>query len=194
MSATMAIECRSFPCWKQDSVSSMPAKSPQLVPLTASFQRSHLGHRLHDLSTKRPMRPRSIRLPKATPPTPLNPVDPTAATGATNRKPPPMARGRYNDDSCSYERRVDFIAFRPLLHRIWDLVGGQRHLLTWRPVLACFLLAWSPTSPALRSSNSSTAMPMPCWRGTPNRIAIARGMPRLSKPPVSTVRAGHWQS
>src|SRR5829696_5204363 len=76
MSATMAIECRSFPCWKQDSVSSMPAKSPQLVPLTASSQRSHLAHRLHDLSTKRPLRPRSIRLPKATPPTPLNLADP----------------------------------------------------------------------------------------------------------------------
>src|SRR5215217_2882635 len=95
MSATTATECRSFPCWKQDCVSSMPAKSPQLVLLTASSRRSHLGHRLHDLSTKRPMHPRSIRLPKVTPPTQLNPADPNPAdTGATNQhKNPPTARG-----------------------------------------------------------------------------------------------------
>src|SRR5829696_3710485 len=111
MSATMAIECRSFPCWKQDSVSSMPATSPHLVPLTASSQRSHLGHRLHDLSTKRPMRPRSIRLPKATPPTPLNPADPNRSYWRNQQKTPADGPGRYNDDSCSYERRVDFIAF-----------------------------------------------------------------------------------
>src|SRR5215203_3319215 len=93
MSATTAIECRSFPCWKQDCVSSMPAKSPQLVLLTASSRRSHLGHRLHDLSTKRPMRPRSIRLPKVTPPTQLNPADPNGSYWRNQHKTPPTARG-----------------------------------------------------------------------------------------------------
>src|SRR5215217_7061393 len=89
----------------------MPAKSPQLVPLTASSRRSHLGHRLHDLSTKRPMRPRSIRLPTATPPTQLNRADPNRSYSRNQQKTPPMAPGRYNDDSCSYERRAEFIAF-----------------------------------------------------------------------------------
>src|SRR5215204_1574216 len=82
----------------------MPAKSPQLVPLTASSQRSHLGHRLHDLSIKRPMRPRSIRLPKATPPTPLNLADPNrsywrnqlggvAVAASSRRAPHPVNPG-----------------------------------------------------------------------------------------------------
>jgi hypothetical protein len=89
----------------------MPAKSPQLVPLTASSRRSHLGHRFHDPSTKRPMRPRSIRLPKATPPTQLNPADPNRSYWRNQHKGPPLWPAAISQDSCSYERRVHFIAF-----------------------------------------------------------------------------------
>src|SRR5215207_1870730 len=106
----------------------MPAKSPQLVPLTASSQRSHLGHRLHDLSTKRPMRPRSIRLPKATPPTPLNPANPNRSYWRNQRKPPPMARGGITMTRAAMNDESTSSHFRPLLHRISGLVGGQRHL------------------------------------------------------------------
>src|SRR5215212_11425038 len=122
----------------------MPAKSPQLVPLTASSRRSHLGHRLHDLSTKRPMRPRSIRLPKATPPTQLNPADPNRSYWRNQHKGPPLWPAAISQDSCSYERRVHFIAFP---------ASASSHLLPgWRgrchlrpgPVLVFFLLALSP--------------------------------------------------
>src|SRR5215216_6612400 len=126
----------------------MPAKSPQLVPLTASSRRSHLGHRLHDLSTKRPMRPRSIRLPKATPPTQLNPADPNRSYWRNQHKGPPLWPAAISQDSCSYERRVHFIAFP---------ASASSHLLPVCGANAIFDLAPSWCFPSRLSPNITSA-------------------------------------
>jgi hypothetical protein len=147
------------------------------------------------------MRPRSIRLPKVTPPTPLDPADPNRSYWRNQQKTPADGPGRYDDDSCRSERRVDFIAFPTSLHRIcepgwratpsFDLAAGpgvfpssvvaKRHQYCGRAILRplCRCLVGV-------GRQSESRSPAPPRRSSATRSAPV-GAPRYERAP-----AGCW--